>query len=151
MHHLQKNIKLLIGASTVILALVGLSFFLDYKDGPSENGENFTTADAPVPLEEIENRVENGIHVSTGLIEGEGMHLVIAHCTACHSAKLVTQNRADRQGWKKMIRWMQDTQNLWDLGDSEPTILEYLSKNYAPKRTGRRPPLTDIEWYDLEN
>lgn len=45
---------------------------------------------------------------------------------------------------------MQQTQGLWDLGEAEPIILDYLAKHYAPEaRASRRQPLTDIEWYSL--
>ncbi len=102
---------------------------------------------SPVVMDE---GIENGIHVESGLIVDADWELVLATCTACHSAKLVTQNRADREGWTRMIRWMQETQNLWDLGDNEALILDYLAKNYPPKKKGRRARLTNIEWYDLE-
>ncbi|WP_306642884.1 hypothetical protein [Sanyastnella coralliicola] len=95
--------------------------------------------------------IENGIHMRTGLIVDDGFEQVKVTCLACHSAKLVTQNRADRDGWKKMIRWMQETQNLWDLGPNEDIILDYLAKNYAPEQEGRRANLKDIEWYVLED
>jgi len=93
------------------------------------------------------DKVENGIHMQTGLIFDEGFQEVRAICTACHSAKLVTQNRATREGWKSMIVWMQETQGLWDLGPAEPIVLDYLSKNYAPQKTTRREnlDLTSIE------
>jgi len=69
--------------------------------------------------------------------------------------KLVTQNRATRSGWESMIRWMQATQGLPDLGKSEPMILDYLAKYYAPQETGRRAnlDLTQVKWYilDIEN
>lgn len=99
-----------------------------------------------------EDVVENGIHIATGLVYAEGFELVRAQCTACHSAKLVTQNRASRDGWRQMIRWMQSTQGLWDLGDKEKSILDYLSKYYAPEEVGRRANLdiTATEWYILE-
>ncbi|MDP4826570.1 MAG: monoheme cytochrome C [Flavobacteriales bacterium] len=95
--------------------------------------------------------VVDGIHMATGLIVDDGFEQVKASCTACHSSKLITQNKADRDGWKKMIRWMQETQNLWDLGPNEDIILDYLAKNYAPTATGRRMNLTNIEWYTLED
>ena len=91
------------------------------------------------------------IHEGTGLIQDEGLELVIGNCTPCHSAKLITQNRASREGWKSSIRWMQRTQKLWELGEKEALILDYLEKNYAPEETGRRKPLTDVEWYELED
>ena len=49
-----------------------------------------------------------------------------------------------------MIRWMQAEQKLWDLGENEDKILDYLAKNYAPENKGRRPILTDIDWYELD-
>lgn len=96
--------------------------------------------------------VENGIHLETGLIYDEGFEEVRAICTSCHSAKLVIQNRATRDGWEQMIRWMQETQGLWDLGIAETKVLDYLAKNYAPQETGRRSNLNiaEIEWYILE-
>lgn len=98
------------------------------------------------------DKIENGIHVQTGLVYDEGFEIVRAACTACHSAKLVTQNRATEEGWRQMIRWMQETQGLWDLGADEPAILKYLSTHYAPEDTGRRKNLdvAAIEWYILE-
>jgi hypothetical protein len=54
-----------------------------------------------------------------------------------------------REGWKATIVWMQETQNLWDLGANEELILNYLSKNYAPTDKGRRQNLEITEWYEL--
>src|SRR5690606_39010183 len=102
-----------------------------------------------VQVSEIEEIVD-GTHVGTGLVADEGLNLVIAHCTGCHFAKLVTQNRFNEEGWVRVIRWMQETQNLWDLGESEEAIVNYLSKHYAPEFAGRRRPLPEIEWYELE-
>lgn len=84
-------------------------------------------------------------------IEDEHKLLVVANCTGCHSGKLVTQNRATREGWTNMIRWMQRTQNLKDLGADEQKILDYLTKNYAPAEQGRRAGLVVEEWYKLGN
>ena len=77
--------------------------------------------------------------------------MVIANCTPCHSSKLVIQNRATRDGWESMIQWMQETQNLWDLGTNQEIILDYLARNYAPENKGRRANLENIEWYELDN
>ncbi len=98
------------------------------------------------------DKIENGIHVMTGLKVAEGWEVVRGVCTACHSAKMVTQTKATREGWEQMIRWMQETQGLWDLGDQEKIILDYLAANYAPEEAGRRPNLDveAIEWYVLD-
>lgn len=95
--------------------------------------------------------LENNIDLVSGLHFGKGFKTVRAVCTACHSAKLITQNRATYQGWKDMILWMQETQGLQDLGPQEKEILEYLSTYYAPKEVGRRQALEVKDWYYLED
>ncbi len=96
--------------------------------------------------------IEDGVHVRTGLKDDEHLQLVIGACTSCHSAKLITQNRATREGWKQMFLWMYETQGLPDLGVHEPKILDYLAEHYAPEEEGRRKNLdmAAIEWYMLE-
>jgi len=104
-------------------------------------------------IEKLAPEIVDGIHIESGLVTVDGWELVLRNCTACHSGKLVTQNRATREGWEKMIRWMQETQGLWALGEAEPKILDYLAANYAPQENSRRPllDLKSIEWYILEN
>ena len=80
------------------------------------------------------------------LVDAPGKDLVAAHCGACHSLGLVTQNRGDADHWTKLIRWMQADHNLWDLGPAEDTIVEYLATHYgAPDLSPRRAPL-DTRW-----
>lgn len=105
----------------------------------------------PTVEEDDFDKIENGIHVRTGFVEGEGLMTVVNNCTNCHSAKLVTQNRMNEEGWRATIVWMQETQNLWDLGKNEDIIVNYLATYYAPEKKGRRQNLADIEWYVLEN
>jgi len=97
------------------------------------------------------DKIENGIHQRTGFVEDDGLMLVVNNCTNCHSAKLVTQNRMSKERWVTTIRWMQETQNLWDLGANEEPIVSYLAKNYAPIQKGRRQNLSNIEWYELKD
>jgi len=106
---------------------------------------------AVAPVEEDEDRIENGIHVRTGLVDAEGLMLVVNNCTNCHSAKLVTQNRMSTERWNATIRWMQETQNLWDLGGNQELIVNYLVTNYPQQDKGRRTVLSDIDWYELED
>ena len=89
------------------------------------------TADAP-PLDS-----------DTGFVIDEHWELVKTNCTRCHSAKIVTQTRAERETWLAMIRWIQRTQNLWQFPpQTETAILDYLASNYAPVRPdSRRAPL----------
>ena len=79
----------------------------------------------------------------TGLAVAPGWEDIRTHCGGCHSFGLITNQRANREGWRDMIRWMQRTQNLWELPpESETRILDYLAENYAPQALRqRRPPI----------
>ena len=82
------------------------------------------------------------IDPSTRLIQKPGWELVRAQCGGCHSYGLITNQRGDRQTWLETIRWMQRTQNLWELGvEVEAAILDYLAENYPPAGEFRRAPL----------
>jgi hypothetical protein len=86
----------------------------------------------------------------TGLALDANLPLVKAHCTACHSSKLILQSHLNRDEWVQKIRWMQRTQKLWDLGQAEPTVLDYLTKYYGPVTQpfdGRRLPLGPVRWH----
>jgi len=80
---------------------------------------------------------------TTGLVKAENWELVLGHCSACHSLRLVSEQRLSRERWLEMIRWMQATQNLWQFEpETEERILDYLALNYAPQQLfSRRPPL----------
>ena len=86
---------------------------------------------------------------AAGLIEAEGVTQVVNNCTQCHSTAIISQNRLNEEGWRQLIIWMQETQNLWDLGDNEQIIIDYLVANYPPLQKGRRANLADVEWYEL--
>lgn len=122
------------------------SLFL--MSAPIEKQMESSDSLARSPVKSIE--IQDGVHLETGFVKDEGMRVVINNCTNCHSAKLVTQNRMSREAWQATIKWMQETQNLWDLGENEPIILDYLAKNYAPESKGRRQNLTIDKWYVLE-
>ncbi len=121
----------------------GMSYFNSQNTEPGQEAVSENTDDY--------NKVENGIHVRTGLVDAPGLMATVNNCTTCHSAKLVIQNRMDKARWISTIRWMQKTQNLWDLGDNEEVIVNYLVTNYPPKKKGRREALTGIEWYRLKD
>ena len=75
----------------------------------------------------------------TGLkIDGD-WQLVRNNCIACHSPKLITQQRGSEAQWLNMIRWMQEKQNLWQFDtDTENRIINYLATNYPPQDDRRR-------------
>ncbi|QLE03006.1 monoheme cytochrome C [Galbibacter sp. BG1] len=155
--HIKQLTKSLVIFSTVIIVIGSFLLFLILN--PNSSLFKSTPEVTEIEIDSAANTletisvtgIENGIHVATGFVEGEGLEAVINNCTNCHSAKLVTQNRMSREGWLTTIRWMQETQNLWDLGDQENDILDYLATNYAPKAQGRRANLEVEDWYKLED
>ena len=142
--------------TVTLLSVIGVVVFTLWGDAVSAWFEaappSSPTTERRVAAPEGTAEVVDGIHVPTGLVVAEGFETVKATCTACHSAQLVTQNRATRAGWEEMIRWMQRTQGLWDLGEQEPVILDYLARHYAPEAVGRRANIDveAIQWYLLE-
>ena len=88
--------------------------------------------------------VAAAVDPSTRLVQKPGWELVRAQCGGCHSYGLITNQRGDRQTWLEIIRWLQQTQNLWELGvEVEAAILDYLAENYPPAGKFRRAPLPD--------
>lgn len=134
----------------LVISAIGLILMVQYQPEilagwfADSKEEVVAQEDVPVDVEWTSEKLEE-----VGLVEGEGLQLVLANCTNCHSAKLVTQNRFTREGWIQVIRWMQETQGFWDLGPNEDPIVDYLSTHFAPEAKGRRKPL-EVEWYSLE-
>jgi len=85
---------------------------------------------------------EPEVDANTGLVVAPGWEMAAAHCGGCHSHALVTAQRGDADFWRATIRWMQQTQNLWQIPQAqEKTLLAYLEANYNETDWGRRPPL----------
>ena len=133
---------------SVILAIVAAALIYFVKDSNLSNEPDTEIVDMPVEVDF--DKIENGIHLRTGFIDAPGMIETIQNCTNCHSSKLVIQNRMNAERWKSTIKWMQETQNLWELGENETVIINYLVTNYPPKKVGRRAALTDVDWYQLK-
>ena len=97
--------------------------------------------------------VADSVDKETGLALDPNFMIVKAQCTSCHSPKLILQHRFTRDEWLSKIRWMQRNHKLWDLGESEKTVLDYLAKHYAPNQSAysRREALRNVKWYKLEN
>lgn len=144
-HQVKQLSRLLFSFLLLFIVLFGgLFYWVNRPPKPA------LETDEIIPVVAVDDSIENGIHLATGFVDDEGMQATIQNCTNCHSAKLVTQNRMSREGWEATIRWMQETQNLWDLGNNEDLILTYLAKNYAPVSKGRRQNIDQTVWYELE-
>lgn len=95
------------------------------------------------------------IDAESGMVNDANLMMVKAQCTACHSSKLIVQHRFSRAGWLERIRWMQTYHKLWDLGESEKVVLDYLEKHYGPQTAVnltnfRRASLKEVNWYKLD-
>ena len=147
----SQRILIIVSAVFLIIGVIGIYFMVD-PTLSFFNSEKPDTEIVDVPKEEDDfDKIENGIHVRTGFVEAEGLMTVVNNCTNCHSAKLVIQNRMNKERWLATIRWMQETQNLWDLGPNEDIIVNYLVTNYPPSKKGRRETLANVEWYELKD
>ena len=144
-----------VGLIVVVAILLGAVAFFAFYDGSSgagKAGENESEIAKHINSEPFSGEIVDGKDVVTGLVVEQGFEIVRTTCTGCHSSAIILQNRFTREGWKAKIVWMQETQGLWDLGENEPAILDYLSTHYAPEPPkGRRMPLKDIEWHELQN
>ncbi|MFX0557103.1 monoheme cytochrome C [Maribacter sp. CXY002] len=126
--------------------VVGIGFH--YFNSPKETLE-IGNEESNIEIEAVEGVVD-GVHVATGLVNAKGLNQVITNCTTCHSSKLIVQNRMGKEQWNATIRWMQETQGLWDLSESQEIIVDYLITNYPPLQKGRRSTLTTVDWYELK-
>ena len=141
----SRNFIVLMGLITFLSAIIA---FTAKEEVPVMPVIAETTNESPMQAE-----VKDGVHLPTGLIADKNFELVVNNCTGCHAANLVIQNRQTADGWKSIIEWMQEKQNLWDLGKDEKAIIAYLAKNYAPENVGRRKNLNlePDDWYVLED
>ena len=150
----RNSVKAIYKGFVVVFLFIGIASMVIAYVIIDPNGDLFgtSTSESYTAVQEIDDdRIENGIHVQTGLVDGEGLMVVVNNCTSCHSAMLVIQNRMNEERWAATIDWMQRTQNLGDLGANEEIIINYLVANYPPQKEGRRRNLTNIDWYELED
>ena len=135
----HKDIAALLGLLLLALTLgPGMS---SCKDRATEQGE---AAGIEAAADKTRSLIAEAA-AATGLTPGEGVELVLANCITCHGPKQFLQQRADRDTWLGIIRWMQRDHGLWEFTpDVETGILDYLETHYGvPERGGRRPALRD--------
>nr|WP_269465089.1 hypothetical protein [Thioalkalivibrio nitratireducens] len=77
---------------------------------------------------------EPEIDPETGMIRARGFETVKNNCTVCHSSRTFINRGYTRKVWLEQIRWMQDSQGLWEFDpETEELILDYLETNYPPR------------------
>lgn len=145
--HIKSLGRLLAVFGVLLVVVVAGIFYIKNNPDALKSSEIYQE----VPLTETPTiELDAATIAESGFTDDIGVSQVIQNCTQCHSAKLVTQNRMSQEGWQATIIWMQETQNLWDLGTNHEKIITYLAKNYGPGRKGRRQNLTQVDWYALE-
>ena len=149
LNSVRRQVRIALVIMVLLVGGAGWWLWINHKS-PVPSADAVATSPQALPQSD---EVVDGIHIQNGLAEGPGYREVLVNCTACHSAQLVTQNRGDRNRWEQIIRWMQETQGLWDLGDNESVILDYLAANYPPEVINRRMNLDQaaIEWFVLSD
>ena len=115
-----------------------------------------TTPPEPVATPDTVAAAEPEFDPVSGLKMTGDWETVRANCSACHSTRLITQQRGTAEQWLAMIRWMQKKQNLWEFDpDTESKIIGYLAENYPPSDARRRaaipPDLMPPNPYSPEN
>ena len=81
----------------------------------------------------VEPAGDYDIDPETGLIKAPGFQTVKNNCTVCHSARTFAGRGYTRKVWLEQIRWMQESQGLWEFDEkTEKIILDYLETYYPP-------------------
>lgn len=85
---------------------------------------------APAPATpDIETSDELG-----GLPVSEGVDLTYYMCGACHSIRLVTQQRVTPERWDYLLDWMVEKQGMAPLPPEDRTVvLDYLIRHFSSR------------------
>jgi hypothetical protein len=124
---------LFLAAALVVLAWIGAALHGDAGEVPAIEGPEVGGHEEAA--EEVGGEEEALAAGDLDLLpEGDHRDLVIATCTTCHGAALVTSQRLSRAGWDETISWMQKEQALWDLaGEQRGQVLDYLAEHFGPR------------------
>ncbi len=67
-----------------------------------------------------------------GLPRDDGVDLVAGYCAACHSLRIVMQQRASETRWRELMVWMIEKQGMAEPPDDDlEAIIHYLSNNFG--------------------
>lgn len=70
-----------------------------------------------------------------GLPVSEGVDITYYMCGACHSIRLVTQQRITRARWGYLLDWMVEKQGMAPLPpEDRAVVLDYLSRHFSSER-----------------
>ncbi len=67
-----------------------------------------------------------------GLPRSQGYEETAAYCTACHSLRIVMQQRQTRDGWDYLLTWMRDKQGMAEpFPEDRELLLDYLTREFG--------------------
>ena len=76
------------------------------------------------------------------LPDGKGKEEVEAYCSACHSLRLVLQQRLKRSDWDEVLESMAEEQGMSEISpDDRALVLDYLARHLGPDKPPNAPPL----------
>ena len=68
-------------------------------------------------------------------VAGEGAEATHAHCTACHSGRIVVQQGLTREGWEEVLEYMVEEQGMTPIEEPDrDRVLGYLATHYGLDR-----------------
>lgn len=74
---------------------------------------------------------------TSALPPGEGRDEVEGLCSACHSIRMVTQQRLSRDRWDELLDWMVAEQGMAELdAETRDRVLDYLATHLSPGGAG---------------
>lgn len=74
-----------------------------------------------------------------GLPEGKGRDTVLGYCAACHSLRLVSQQRLPQYRWEELLIVMNEKHGMPKLPpEDKEVILDYLAKQLGPPARRRK-------------
>ena len=74
-----------------------------------------------------------------GLPEGKGREEITAYCAACHSLRLVSQQRLPRYRWEELLVLMNEKHGMPKLPpEDEKIVTDYLAEKLGPPPRRRR-------------
>ncbi|GJL96088.1 MAG: hypothetical protein DHS20C05_24930 [Hyphococcus sp.] len=67
-----------------------------------------------------------------GLPRSKGSEETAAYCTACHSLRIVMQQRQSRDGWDYLLTWMTEKQGMAEpFPEDREILLDYLTREFG--------------------
>lgn len=93
----------------------------------------FLTLTLAAPFVEVPRAVAQAVPDINELPPGPGREEVFYACYACHSFRIITQQRLPESTWDELMDWMVEKQGMPPLSpEDRKLIVAYLAKHFSP-------------------